>query len=101
MTAKRTAKTVETHEYAQASRRFVRALGARLADGDPEDLAEIGRVREELEAATRVAVNGLREQGRSWDDIAKGLGITRQGAIKAYATDTNRGTRGARPLAQR
>lgn len=101
MRTKRTPKQVELAEYASAARRFVRGLGRRAADADPEDLAELVRVREELALATQAAVDGLRAQGRSWEDIARGLGMTRQGSIKAYATDATRGARGARPATLR
>jgi hypothetical protein len=94
-------KTVELDEYSGAARRFLRSLGKRAASADPEDLAYLVALQVELADATRTAVDGLRSQGRSWADIAQGLGMTRQGCIKAYATDANRGTRGARPLAQR
>lgn len=99
--ATKRSKTVELDEYSGAARRFLRGLGKRAAQADPEDLAYLVAMRQELDAATRAAVNGLRAQGRSWEAIAQGLGMTRQGAIKAYATDATRGARGGQPLALR
>jgi hypothetical protein len=98
---KRSPKTVELDEFSAAARRFTKALGRRAADADPEDLAYLLALEHDLADAKRAAVNGLRAQGRSWEDIARGLCMTRQGCIKAYATPENRGARGARPLTLR
>lgn len=74
----------EVPEYAAFARRTVRALGARLAEGDPVDLVEIERVRKELDAALDVAVKGQRAAGFSWSEIGVGLGTTRQAAQQRF-----------------
>lgn len=72
---------METPEYAAMLRRMIRAYARRVADADDVDLAEMLRVRDEMEQAVRDAVRGQRERhGRSWADIARGLGTTRQAA---------------------
>lgn len=75
----------ETFEYAAMMRRMLRAHGRRVADADPEDLTDLIALRDDLEAAIADAVRGQREQhGRSWADIARGLGTTRQNAQQRY-----------------
>lgn len=64
-------------EIAGATVRFVRALGWRLAEADPEDLALLGQVRAELDRAYTNAIGGLRENF-SDAQIGEALGITRQ-----------------------
>lgn len=66
-------------------RRIVRAHGRRVADGDPEDLAELVAMREVVESAIADAVIGMRANGGcSWSDVARGLGTTRQAAQMRY-----------------
>jgi DNA-directed RNA polymerase specialized sigma24 family protein len=69
---------VENPQFAAFVRRIVRAHGRRVAEGDVEGLAELLALVEELDAATRVAVEGLRALGYSWAEIASRLGTTRQ-----------------------
>ena len=65
-------------------RRMIRAHGRRVADADPEDLAELAALRDELDAALVAAVEGQRERGASWAAIGRGLGITRQSAQSRF-----------------
>ncbi len=52
---------------------------------DVEDLTDtFGLIRQQLVEAEAQAVANLRAQGRSWTDIARGLGITRQVAHKRF-----------------
>lgn len=75
----------ETSDYAGMVRRVLRAHGRRVADADPEDLAELVAMRDVLYAAISDAVRGMRSQhGRSWSDVARGLGTTRQAAQMRY-----------------
>lgn len=77
--------------YAEDNKDKIAGLGrqlraaARATTLDPEDLGAVfDRVRGELEVATAMAVQNLREQGHSWSAIGRGLGISRQAAHKAY-----------------
>lgn len=80
--------TVETAEYGQMVRRMLRAYSRRVADGDEIELRELVELREVVEQAIADAVRGQREQhGRSWADVAKGLGVTRQAAQMRYAEE--------------
>lgn len=70
--------SVETSDYAAMLVRMVRALGPRLATGDPIELREVARVQAELDRALRVGVEGLRAAGFSGAEIGRELGISRQ-----------------------
>lgn len=76
------ASDVENGPYSEFLSRSVRALGRRVAAGDPEDLRTITRLRAEVDDAMAWALAGLREQGYSWDEIGRAWGVTRQGAWK-------------------
>lgn len=76
--------SVETPEFASMLRRMCRAYGRRVADADPEDLAEMSVVLDELLDAVQVAVDGQREAGGSWADIGRAFGITRQSAQERF-----------------
>lgn len=66
-------------------RRVIMAHGRRVGDADPEDLAELVALRRVVDAAIQVAVDGMREQhGRSWADVGRGLGTSRQSAQERY-----------------
>ena len=75
----------EIPEYGAFARRMIRAYGRRVADADPEDLAGLRDLRDDVERAIQVAVDGQRrDYGRSWAEIGRGLGITRQSAQERY-----------------
>lgn len=77
---------VETPEYLAMVRRLIRSGGKRVAvQGDEPDLAELARLRDEVDKALIVAVAGMRERGQSWTYIAAGLGTTQQAAQKRFA----------------
>lgn len=77
---------VENSEYAAFVARAIRAAGRRAADGDPEDLAELLQLGQQLDEAMAVAVRGLRAapHSHSWARIAAVLGISRQGAMQRW-----------------
>lgn len=75
---------VETPEYMAAARRFVRAAGRRAGQGDPEDLTELLTLGGVLAEAQQVAVDGLREAGFSWAEIARAAGVSRQSAHERW-----------------
>lgn len=76
--------SVETPEYAAFCRRIIRAYSRRVAEHDYVDLAEMLRVRDEMDAAITAAVQGMRDRGVSWSMIGEGLGTTRQAAQMRY-----------------
>lgn len=85
MARKRRARPVEVADFAAMLRRMIRAHARRVADADPEDLSELLGLRDELDAAIAYAVKGQREAyGRSWSDIARATGTTRQAAQQRW-----------------
>ncbi|MGD9947542.1 MAG: hypothetical protein AB7U29_03570 [Desulfobulbus sp.] len=81
-------KIVETNEWLGMLSRMIRAAGKRVADADEHELARLVGMRDELEIAIRVAIDGQRQIGRSWDHVGRALGISRQGAFKRYSQST-------------
>ena len=78
-------RNIETSEYCGMVRRVLRGLGRRVADGDPFDLAEAVRLRDEFDAILRDSVHQMREvNGFSWAQIGDELGMTRQGAYQRF-----------------
>lgn len=78
-------KTYETTDYAAMMRRMLKAHGRRVADGDVEDLAELLELQAILDATIQEAVQGQRENhGRSWADVARAAGTSRQAAQKRW-----------------
>jgi len=77
---------VENTDYAAFAARVIRAHSRRIAEGDVEGLADLLALREALDAATQVAVTGLRRFGYSWGEIASRLGTTRQAAQQRWGT---------------
>lgn len=67
-------------------RRVLVALGRRVGDADPEDLAEMLGLRNEVDRAIAHAVSGMRARGVSWSDIGTAAGISRQSAWERWAS---------------
>lgn len=65
-------------------RRVVRAAGKRAGRADPDDLAELVALREDLVLAIDMAVAGQRAAGYSWEQIGTALGMTRQSAQERW-----------------
>ncbi len=78
---------VENDDYAAFTRRVLAAHGRRIARGDIEGLAALAEIAISLDAAMRLAIQGLRTHGYSWADIASRLGITRQAAQQRWGGD--------------
>lgn len=77
---------VETARWLGFARRIIRRAGERVGDADEFELAELVSLRDDLEAAIRVAVHGQRAWGRSWADIGAAVGTSRQAAQARYAS---------------
>ncbi|WP_216847638.1 AsnC family protein [Arthrobacter sp. SLBN-53] len=74
----------ETSEFAAFTRRIVRAYARRVGDGDVEALPELLALAGEVDAAIAKSVDGLRNAGYSWAEIATRLGTTRQAAQQRF-----------------
>lgn len=80
----------ETPEFAQMVARMIRAHGRRVAEADEVDLADLVAMRRVLEDAIADAVAGQQAAGKSWAEIARGLGVKRQTAHERYGRVADR-----------
>lgn len=96
---KRDKKTTENNEFAAFARRILRAYSRRVADGDIEALRSLTSLASDVDTATRDAVQGLRQWGYSWSDIADRLGVSRQAAQMRWGNPQERGSLDRRLLA--
>jgi hypothetical protein len=80
-------RDVETTDFVAFARRIIRAAGERTAQADDWELGELVGLRDDLERAITRAVEGLREQGHSWQYIGTALGIRRQSAQERYGSN--------------
>jgi hypothetical protein len=87
LTPKRRRNVIENDEFAAFARRIIRAYSRRIADGDVEALTDLAILSTEIDTAFKNAITGLRQQGHSWADIARPLGITRQAAQQRWGGD--------------
>lgn len=82
---------VENADYGAMVVRLVKALGRRVAEGDPEDMRLIREAREALSWAEGEALVGLMEQGHSVRQIGAALGISGQAVSQLRNRHMRRG----------
>ncbi len=75
---------VENDAYLVFVARVITAAGKRVAAGDVDALPDLARLAVDVDAALITAVQGLREFGYSWEQIASRLGVTRQAAQQRW-----------------
>lgn len=71
-------------DYYRFASRTARAFGRRVADSDPDDLALLLALRDQLDEAIGTAVEAQRSRGFSWSEIATPLRMTRQAAQQRW-----------------
>jgi hypothetical protein len=84
-TSKRPKRQVENPDYAEFTRRIVKAYARRVADGDIEALPSMAQLASDVDTALHDAVAGLRTWGYSWAAIATRLGVNRSTAQERFA----------------
>ena len=75
---------VENDTYVVFVARVIKAAGKRIAQGDVDSLPDLAALTQDLDTALLTAVQGLREFGYSWEQIASRLGVTRQAAQQRW-----------------
>jgi hypothetical protein len=75
---------VENKEFAAFAKRIVKAFSRRVAQGDVEALTDLLAFAADLDVAIQDAVDGLREFGYSWAEIAARAGMKRQSAYERW-----------------
>ena len=88
LTPRRRRRVVENDEYASFARRVIDAYSRRVAAGDIDAITGMTALADELDAAIRHAITGLRNRGYSWAEIGTRLGITRQAAQQRWGGDS-------------
>lgn len=78
MARKRTTSHRSDDELAKAVGRLTRALALRLSEDDPSGLALLVQLEDDLAAAWREAIAGMRGSGFSDTDIGAALGVSKQ-----------------------
>ena len=86
LTPDRERTTVENKEFAAFAKRIVRAFSRRVAQGDVEALADLLTFAKDLDGAIQDAVDGLREFGYTWSEIANRAGTTKQTACERWGS---------------
>ncbi len=81
---RRRREDVENDAYLVFVARVITAAGKRVATGDVEALPDLAQLYADLDQALITAVQGLREFGYSWEQIASRLGVTRQAAQQRW-----------------
>ncbi len=81
---RRRREDVENDAYLVFVARVITAAGKRVANGDVDALPDLAQLSADLDAALITAVQGLREFGYSWEQIASRLGVTRQAAQQRW-----------------
>jgi hypothetical protein len=74
----------DIHKLTDMLTRMVQAAGRKMRHADAEDLRSLVAIRDELEAAIRDGIEGLRSDGFSWKSIGEALGTTGQAAYMRY-----------------
>lgn len=75
--------------------RMIDAAGRHVGERDPDILAELCGLRDNLERAIDRAVVGQRESGIYWSSIAEALGVTKEAVVQRYGPSSRRARRRA------
>jgi hypothetical protein len=87
LTPKRRKPAAENDQYAAFARRVIAAYSRRIATGDIDAITGMAALADDLDAAIRRAITGLRQRGYSWAEIGARLGITRQAVQQRWGGD--------------
>lgn len=74
----------ETLDYLKTVHRMVVAAGKRVSQGDPAELARLCLIKDDVDYAINLSIDGLRASGATWDDIGLATGTTRQAAHQKW-----------------
>lgn len=88
--SKRPKRERETGAFIGAARRFIRAAGKRVGEGDEPELAQLLALQGVLDSAIAEAVAGQRSHGKSWASIALGTGTSREAAYQRWGKKNER-----------
>lgn len=82
--AKKEPRNIEPSEFAGMIRRCLRAMGARAGDADPESLRIFVELRDAIDAAEHQAIGALLDEGYSFRDMGRALGVSHVAVHKRF-----------------
>lgn len=82
VTAEPAERIIEVPQFAAFIRRSLRALGRRAGDADPEALRVFVELRRELDEAETAAMEALLDNGFSYRELARPLGLTHVAVLR-------------------
>jgi hypothetical protein len=85
-----TGRYVETTDYLKMVRRMVKAAGDRTGQMDPESLAELAGLIDDLKDVETAAACALNDAGFSWSEIGAAQGLTKPTVFRKYRRTPNR-----------
>jgi anti-sigma regulatory factor (Ser/Thr protein kinase) len=71
-------------EFMAFARRILRAASRRMAEADPEDLADLVALRAVVDEAIDNAARAVHASGASWGQIGAAVGTSRQAAQQRW-----------------
>jgi hypothetical protein len=77
-------RQIETDEFLKMVTRMIRAAAVRVGNGDEIQLAAFNQVQTAMKDAMKDAIHQQLDQGKSWSDIASGLGTSKQNAFQRW-----------------
>jgi len=77
-------RTIEPCDYVAMLRRMIGAAGVRVGHGDPEDVALLLGLQDDLAEAVQASIEAQRATGITWESIGEAVGTTRQAAIMRW-----------------
>lgn len=90
------ARRHEADEVGAMAVRVMRALARRAGEGDELALEALAALAREADVQLGAGVAGYREAGRSWADVARLTGTSRQGAQQRFGKATSAPAHGPR-----
>jgi len=77
-------RQIEDSDYVLMLRRFIRAAGRRFAESDPEGLALLSSLRQDLDEQISFAASS-QLQNFSCSEISRALGVSKQAVHKRFS----------------
>ena len=75
----------EDMEFLKMLKRMIRAGAKRVSDADELELREFAALRKFFDEKLTDAIHNQIRNGKSWTDIGRALGVTKQAAYKKYS----------------
>lgn len=77
-------RTITPDDYLAMLRRFLRNAGEKVGTGDPEQIADLLALKDEIDKAAAIAIARQRRTGITWVSIGEALGVTKEAVIMKW-----------------